>query len=86
MTHPDTGDVLINGVASFKDGSPLSKDIEGIKTGQFSLSDFPIEFDRNLFPYDLNIKMVLDCPDHKTMHSFSKKINFHMEQPVIWKQ
>ncbi len=86
MKDPNSGVLLIEQTPSFKDGSPMTKNISEYKTGQFSLSGMPFEFDRDSFPYDLNIKMFLDCPNKKTDHSFSKKIEFRMVQPVIWMQ
>lgn len=86
MTDPDNGEVIIDKMPLSKDGAPMIRFIKDYKTGQFSLSDAPFKFDRASFPYQLDIKLGLDCLGDKTEHKFSKKIDFRMVQPVIWKQ
>ena len=52
--------------------------------GQFHLSGLAFDYDRNTLPYEVKLKMNLNCPDEKTDHSFSKKIKFRMEHAMIW--
>lgn len=76
--------IEVNPIA--KDGLPMTKKIGAYNTGQFHLADFPFDYDRSNFPYELSIDMILNCPDMKSTDKFSKKLEFRMEWPVIWMQ
>ncbi len=83
MTEPDTGVVLIDETSpSFRDGSPMTKDIKDFPNGQFSFHDIPFKFDRDSFPYDVKIKIDLNCPNAHSEHEFSKQIRFYMKRHV----
>ena len=86
MTDPKSNLVLIEQTPLYSDGSPMTRKIDEYRSGQFSLSRLPFEFDKESFPYDLNIKIRLNCPNKKTEDSFSRKIEFQMVQPVLWEQ
>ena len=85
LTHPD-GHTLIDQIPKRKDGSALSKNILQHRTGQFSLSHIPFKFERDKFPYEVNIKIKLNCPETQSEHIFSRNIEFRMVKPVIWNQ
>ena len=82
MTDPDTGAVLIDETPSFRDGSPMTKDIKDFPNGQFSFHDIPFEFDRDSFPHNLKIKIDLNCPNTHSEHEFTKQIRFIMRRQV----
>ncbi|MEP4052330.1 MAG: hypothetical protein ABJN22_08795 [Litorimonas sp.] len=62
------------------------KEIGEYQRGQFHLSGLDFDFDRDAFPYDINLIMSLDCPNEKSVHNFSNKIGFKMVQPFMWQQ
>ncbi|MCF6293801.1 MAG: hypothetical protein L3J04_10445 [Robiginitomaculum sp.] len=86
LKDPDTGVVLIDGIASFSDSKPMVAEIGEYNNRQLSLFKFPFEYQQSGFPYDLTLDMDFNCRDKETSDTFSKQINFLMVQPVAWEQ
>jgi len=88
MINSDSGVVKLDQVLSPSKHSSWmrEREIEQYRNGQFHLSELAFDFDRDAFPYDINLNMSLDCPNEKSEHDFSKKISFKMVQPYMWQQ
>jgi len=88
MINSDSGVVKLDQALSpTKHSSWMrEKEIGQYRNGQFHLSELAFDFDRDAFPFDVNLNISLDCPNEKSTHNFSKKIRFKMVQPVMWQQ
>ena len=88
MINSDSGIAILDEALSPAKYSSLmrEKEIGQYRNGQFHLSGLEFDFDRDKFPYDINLNMKLDCPNENSIHNFSKKMKFKMVQPVAWQQ
>ena len=88
MTNSSSGVIKLDQVLSPTKYSSLmrQKEIGQYRTGQFHLSGLDFDFDRDTFPYDVKLNLNLDCPNEKSVHTFSKKIRFKMVQLFMWQQ
>lgn len=78
--------ILLNQKPTYSDGSPRAVTIDEYKTGQLAFYNSIFKFDKNSMPYNIKIKIRLDCPNKKRKYMFSKRLKFKMVQPVLWEQ
>lgn len=86
LKDPETGEYLMRDTPTYSDGSPMTRQIREYRSGQFHMSKLVFDFEKAHLPYDLDIRLTLDCDGSETEHLFSRPLAFKMVQPVIWEQ